>query len=64
MTQKECPHKNLVGQLSGFSECLSLLLPVKGSRNSTCVKCEQVSDLVSMVVELKEKVERLRSTRV
>ena len=37
------------------------MLRVKGSRDSTCVRCEQVSDLISVVVNLKEDVERLRS---
>ena len=45
------------------SECLSLLLPLKGGRDSTCMRCEQVVDLLSVVVELKEEVERLTSIR-
>lgn len=40
-------------------ECLSLLLQVKGSRDTTCVRCEKVDDLLSMLSELKEVVERL-----
>lgn len=35
---------------------------VKGGRDSTCVRCEQVDDLFS-VMKLMEEVERLRSTR-
>lgn len=36
-------------------------MPVKESRNSTCLRFEQVDDLFSIVVELKEGVQRLRS---
>ncbi len=32
-----------------------------GGQHTTCVQCEQVEDLLSLVVELKEEVERLRS---
>jgi len=31
------------------------------SRDNCCVQCEQVNDLLSLVAELKEEVERLRS---
>ena len=48
-------------QVSGCRECLALSLLQKGSRDTTCVRCEQVEDLFSLVVELKEEVERLRS---
>ena len=54
-----CLPKNVVVQVSGCSECLSLLLLVNGSRDSTCMRCEQVDDLV----KLKEEMERLRSIR-
>jgi len=36
---------------------------VKGGRDSTRLRCEQVDDLLSTVVQLKEEVERLRSIR-
>ena len=55
--------KDAAVQVSGCRECLSLLLPTEGSGNSTCVRCEQVEDLLSMVAELKEEVERLRTIR-
>ena len=48
-------------QVSGCRECLSLLLLVKGCRDSTCVRCEQVGHLLSVVGGLKEEVERLRT---
>jgi len=47
-------------QVSGCSECLSLLLPEKGSRDFTCMRCQQIGDLHIMVVKPKEEVERLR----
>ena len=34
----------------------------EGSRDTTCMLCEQVDDLLSMVVKL-EKVKKLRSIR-
>ena len=36
------------------------MLPVTGSRDSTCVRCEQVDGLFSVVVKLKGEAERLR----
>ena len=34
-----------------------------GEGDSTCVRCSQVNDLQSLVVDLKEEVERLRSIK-
>ena len=48
-------------QVSGCGECLALSLLQEGSRDTTCVQCEQVGALLSLVVELKEEVKRLRS---
>jgi len=45
----------------GCRECLALSMLQEGSRYTTCAQCEQVDDLLSMVVKLKEEVERLRS---
>lgn len=58
-----CLPKNVVVQVSGFREFLNLLLLVKGSRDMIYVRCDQVDDLLCMMVELKEEMERLRSTR-
>lgn len=55
--------KNVAVQISICRECMSLLLLVKGSSDTTCVKCEQVEDPFSMMAELKEERERLRSIR-
>lgn len=62
-TQTECPPKSMAIQVSSCSKFLSVLLLVKGSMDSICVRCEQVDNLLSMVVKLKEEVERLRSIR-
>lgn len=50
-------------QVSSCSECLSLMLLREGGRDSNCVRCEQVDELLSLVVELKEEVKRLRTIR-
>ena len=55
--------KDAAVQVSGCRECLSLLLPGEGGRDSTCVRCEQAEDLLSMVAELKEEAERSRTIR-
>lgn len=43
--------------------CLNLLLPIDGDRDTACVRCEQVEDLISLLAELKEEVEKLRAIR-
>jgi len=39
-------------------ECLSLALVLEDSRDNCCVQCDQVNDLLNLVAELKEEVER------
>ena len=56
VAQIECLPKNVVIHISSCSEYLSLLQPVKGSRDSTCTRCEQLDDLLSVVVKLKVEV--------
>ena len=63
VTQTEGLPRNVAVQVSRCRECLSLLLPGEGGRDYTCVRCEQVDELLSLVVELKEEVERLRAIR-
>lgn len=46
-------------QVSDRGECLILSLLQEGSRDTTCVGCEQVEDLLSIMVELNEELERL-----
>jgi len=60
-TQTEAPRKDKGVQVSGCRECLSLALVPEDSRDKCCVRCDQVKDLLSLVAELKEEVERFRS---
>ena len=62
-TQTELPRKHAVVQILGCRECLSLSILSEGSSDNTCVRCDQLDDLLSLVEELKEEVERLRSIR-
>lgn len=50
-------------QVSGCSKSQSLAFTVPGEGDSTCVRCNQVNDLLSPVVDLKQEVERLRSIK-
>ena len=59
-TQTEVLKQDGSVQVSGCSECQSLAFAVLGEGDSTCVRC---NDLKSLVVDLKEEVERLRSTK-
>ncbi|GAB0208322.1 hypothetical protein GRJ2_003297900 [Grus japonensis] len=62
-TQTELTQKHAATQLSGCRECQSLSLGMDGSSENSCVRCDQVDDLLSLVAELREEVERLRSIR-
>ena len=62
-TQTEAARKHTGVQVSGYRECLSLALVPEDSRDNSCVRCDQVKDLLSLVADLKEEVERLRSIR-
>jgi len=43
--------KNVSVWVSGCRECLSLSLLVKDGRDTTCMRCDQGDDLLSMVLE-------------
>jgi len=60
-TQTESLPRNVVVQVSGCRECLNLLLLRENGKDATCMRCEQVDELLSLVVELREEVERLRT---
>ena len=62
-TQTEGLPRNVAVQVSGCRECLSLLLPGENGKDATCARCEQVDELLSLVVELREEVGRLRAIR-
>jgi len=63
VTQTEVPDKHTAVQVSSYRKCLSLSLVLEGSRDNSCVQCDQENDLLSLVTELKEEVETLRSVR-
>lgn len=62
-TRMEGLPRNVAVQVSSCRECLNLLLPGEGGRDSTCMRCEQVDKLLSLVVELKKEVQRVRTIR-
>lgn len=62
-TQTVVPKQHASTQVSGCSECQSLAFALLGEGDSTCVRCDQVNDLFSFVVDLKDEVERLRSIK-
>ena len=63
VTQTELPSKRAAVEGSGCRECLSLSPVPQGSGDKPCVRRDQVGDLLSLVAELKEAAERLRSVR-
>ncbi|KAM9168439.1 very low-density lipoprotein receptor-like [Mergus octosetaceus] len=54
-TETNCLSSDMALQVSSCRECLSLLLPMEGGKDTTCMRCEQVEDLISLVAELKEE---------
>ncbi|PKU37652.1 rna-directed dna polymerase from mobile element jockey-like [Limosa lapponica baueri] len=57
-TQTDLPQRRAAVRVRGCVECLSLWQ--EDSKDSACVRCGQGNDLLSLVAELKEGVERLR----
>ena len=51
-TQTELPYKHAAAQVMGCRECLSLSLLAEGSRDDTCMRCDQVGDLLRLAAEL------------
>lgn len=62
-SQKETSKKDTSVQTAFCEECLGLSVVPVDVLKGTCLRCEQVNDLLSLVAELKEEVERLRSIR-
>ena len=60
-TQTEVPKQDASAQVSGCSECQSLAFAVLGEGDGSCVRCDQLNDLLSLVVDLKEEVKKMRS---
>ncbi|RMC20193.1 hypothetical protein DUI87_01039 [Hirundo rustica rustica] len=61
--QIEPSKKDVSVQTHSCPECLSLSVALGGAVEEACLQCEQVNDLLSLVAELREEVERLRSIR-
>ena len=57
------PKQDASLQVSGCSECQSPAFAVLGEGDSTCVRRDQLNDLLGLMVDLNEEVERLRSVR-
>ena len=62
-TQTEGLLNNVAVQVSGCQECLSLLLLGEDGKDATCVRCEQLDELLNLVVKLRQEVDRLRTIR-
>jgi len=65
-TQTEVPNQDAGMQFSDCSECQRLALQafaVLGEGGSDCVRCDRVNYLLSLVVDLNDEVERLRSIK-
>ncbi|KAJ7406635.1 hypothetical protein BTVI_64993 [Pitangus sulphuratus] len=60
---KKNTKKNAAVQITGCTECLSLALVPQDSVRGACIRCKQVNDLLYLVAELKEEVEKLRTIR-
>ncbi|PKU42081.1 death-associated protein 1 [Limosa lapponica baueri] len=58
-TQTDLPQRHAAVQVTGCMDSLSLLQ--EDSKDRACVCCEQGNDLLSVVADLKEEVERLRT---
>lgn len=61
--QTEVPRKHGSIQGSSCRECQSLSLILNDSRKNNYVRYEQVDNLLNLVTELREEVERLKSTK-
>jgi len=62
-TQTEVQKQDASAQVSGCRECQSLTFAVLGEGDSTCVRCDQLNDLLSQVADLMQEGERLRSIK-
>lgn len=62
-SQIEPSKKDVSVQTHSCVECLSLSAGPGDVAEGGCLRCEQVNDLLSLVDELREEVESLRSIR-
>ena len=56
VTQTELPCKHAVVQVPGCRECLNLSVMSEGSSDETCVHCDQLDDLLSLVRNSKKRL--------
>ena len=62
-TLTEVPSRDASTQVTGCVDCWSLAFAVPDDGGRTCKRCDQLNDLLSLVIDLKEEVERLRTIR-
>jgi len=62
-TQTEVPSWDASTQVTGCVDCWSLAFAVPDDGGHTCIRCDQLNDLLSLVIDLKEEVERLRTIK-
>lgn len=63
VTQTEQLQEHARIQVSGCRACQSPALLSEGSRELSCVRCHQVGDVLSLVAEMRDEVERLKGIR-
>ena len=54
-TQTEAPTQDASIQVTGCHKCHSLAFAVLGDGGGTCIRCDQLAYLVSLVVDLKRR---------
>ena len=62
-TQTEAPSRDASTQVTGCVDCWSLAFAVPDDGGRTCIRCDQLNNLLSLVIDLKEEVERLRTIK-
>ena len=62
-TQTEVPSQDASTQVTGCVDCWSLTFAVPDDGSRTCIRCDQLNDLLLFVIDLKEEVERLRTIK-
>lgn len=63
VTQTEQLQEHARIQVSGCRACQSPALLSEGSRELSCVRCHQVDNVLSLVAEMRDEVERLKGIR-
>ena len=63
VTQTEVLSQDASTQVIGSVDCWSLVFAVPDDGGHTCLRCDQLNDLLSLAIDLKEDVERLRTIK-